>query len=148
MLMLMLMLMLMCLPALCNIDDGLLGVCNQFNHVTTYRPSVIGAVHGGVGRIGGYRFSNITVEGSVFRPVGITVKANKWGHKSDGSIDNIDMRGQCRSTGGRSTRGVAPWVRAPRGAAPRGVAPCGPLHADRSTGVADRFFYTLTCAQY
>ena len=57
------------------------------------RPSVIGAVHGGVGRIGGYHFSNITVEGGVFRPVGITVEANPWGHKSDGTISGIDLKG-------------------------------------------------------
>eukprot|EP00729_Bicosta_minor_P015703 gene15703-4375_t len=57
------------------------------------RPSVIGAVHGGVGRIGEYHFRNITVEGDVFRPIGITVEANTWGKESDGSISGVDLSG-------------------------------------------------------
>ena len=35
------------------------------------RPSVIGSVHGGAGVLSGYLFDNITVEGPVFRPIGL-----------------------------------------------------------------------------
>eukprot|EP00035_Acanthoeca_spectabilis_P034741 m.30776 g.30776 ORF g.30776 m.30776 type:complete len:489 (+) comp6836_c0_seq2:56-1522(+) len=57
------------------------------------RPSVIGAVHGGTGRLSDYSFSNITVEGDVYRAVGLAVEPNAWGHGSTGSIDAIGFAG-------------------------------------------------------
>ena len=54
---------------------------------------MIGSVHGGKGRLSGYTFENITVEGPVFRPFGLAVQKNKWGHSADGEISGVAVSG-------------------------------------------------------
>lgn len=60
--------------------------------------SVIGASHGGTGDLSNYNFENITVEGSIYRAVGLEIRANPWGHNDTGSIHDLqfaDVRFHC-----------------------------------------------------
>jgi len=54
--------------------------------------AVFGSVHGGKGRLSGYRFEEIEVEGAVYRPFGITVQKSPFGKYDSGTIDDVTFR--------------------------------------------------------
>ena len=75
------------------VDSNVIHVEHDHDYGDNARPSVIGSVHGGKGRLTNISFSNITVEGDVYRPFGFVVQPNQWGAQSDGSIDGISLLG-------------------------------------------------------